>query len=116
MTRAKAPDQRRPADDARLATVVARMKGGEVRSSMQGSSKNETVPLPTPNTEHRTPNFPKPALPIAARLPVGFKRASPSSTRRERREEMYAPFAACLVPWNVPTAELSREERRRWKR
>jgi len=56
------------------------------------------------------------ALPVAARLPVGFRRPSASSTRRERREEISGPFLSCLVPWNVPVGDLTREERKRWKR
>lgn len=106
MSRSKtAPPQTRPADDARLATVVARVK----------SPAHPDIITDTPRRS-RHANSLDAALPIASRLPVGFKRPSASSTRRERRAEMSPPFLACLVPWNVPVADLTREERKRWKR
>jgi hypothetical protein len=59
-----------------------------------------------------------PALPVPSARFVPVIRHEPMrrSTRRERMEEVHIPFRKFLTPCNVPTSEMTDEERRRYGR
>jgi hypothetical protein len=59
-----------------------------------------------------------PALPVPQPRfwPVVRHEPMRRSTRAERMEEMSMLWRDMLVPWNVPTSEMTPEERKRWRR
>jgi hypothetical protein len=79
-----------------------------------------------PNTRRRAPimchkdivESDAPALPVPSPRFVPVIRHEPMrrSTRRERMEEVHIPFRKFLTPWNVPTSEMTDDERKKYHR
>jgi hypothetical protein len=67
---------------------------------------------------HKETDEDAPALPVPSARFVPVIRHEPMrrSTRRERMEEVHIPFRKFLTPCNVPTSEMTDEERRRYGR